>query len=128
MLPLFDGRCDLMLLGTGEDGHTASLFPRTEVLHERQHNVRAVFVRRLEAWRVTLTLPAINSARTVLFLVTGKQKAGVVAKIFAGARPGDDIPATLVRPDSGTLTWMLDSEAASQIPPERLSNPDPACS
>jgi len=85
-------------------------------------------VPRLEAWRVTLTLPVINSARTVFFLVTGRQKADVVAKIFAGAQPGDDIPATLVRPDSGTLTWLLDSEAASKIPPARLSEPDPACS
>ena len=71
------------MLGVGEDGHTASLFPGTTVLHEQQHKVRAVFVPRLENWRVTLTFPAINRARTVFFLVAGEQKAAIVRKIFA---------------------------------------------
>ncbi len=125
LLPLFDGRCDLLLLGVGEDGHTASLFPGSEVLQERQHKARAVFVPRLKSWRVTLTLPAINAARSVHFLAAGKQKAEVIGKIFDGAQPREDIPATLVQPDSGTLTWILDAEAASRIPPERLSGPHP---
>jgi 6-phosphogluconolactonase len=111
---LFDGRCDLITLGVGEDGHTASLFPGTEVLHEMQHNVRAVFVPRLKSWRVTLALPVLNSARTVLFLATGAQKSAIIGKIFSSTGPREDLPATLIRPDSGTLIWMLDAEAAKQ--------------
>jgi 6-phosphogluconolactonase len=123
-LPLFAGRCDLILLGIGEDGHTASLFPGTEVLREVERTVRAVFVPRLQSWRVTLTLPVINRARAVLFLVTGAHKAAIVARILASAQPREDFPATLVRPDSGTLTWMLDAEAASQLPSGQSFEPD----
>jgi 6-phosphogluconolactonase len=124
VFPLFAGRCDLIVLGVGEDGHTASLFPGTEVLHEMRHKVRAVFVPRLETWRVTLTLPAINRARTLFFLITGEQKAAIVGKIFANTPSRKDIPATLVCPDCGTLTWMLDAEAASRLPSERWTKPD----
>jgi 6-phosphogluconolactonase len=113
IFPLFAGRCDLILLGVGEDGHTASLFPGTTVLRERQHKVRAVFVPSLKNWRVTLTLPVISSARIVFFLVAGEQKAAIVGEIFASTQSREDLPATLVRPDSGTLRWMLDAEAAS---------------
>jgi 6-phosphogluconolactonase len=124
VFPLFAGRCDLIVLGVGEDGHTASLFPGTTVLHEQQHKVRAVFVPRPKNWRVTLTLPAINRARTVFFLVAGEQKAAIVGKIFASTQSREDLPATLVRPDSGTPTWMLDAEAASRLPSERSTKPD----
>jgi 6-phosphogluconolactonase len=119
VFPLFGGRCDLIVLGVGEDGHTASLFPGTEVLQEMQHEVRAVFVPRLKAWRVTLTLPVINSARHLFFLAKGERKAAIVGKIFASTQSREDLPATLVRTDSGTLTWMLDAEAASRIPSEQ---------
>ncbi len=121
IFPLFDGRCDLVMLGIGEDGHTGSLFPETEVLQETQHKASAVFVPKLGAWRVTLTLPVINSARAVLFLATGKRKAAVVGKIFANSQPREDLPATLVQPESGTLRWMLDAEAAARILSERPS-------
>jgi 6-phosphogluconolactonase len=124
VFPLFAGRCDLILLGVGEDGHTASLFPGTSLLREQQHKVRAVFVPRLGIWRVTLTLAVINCARTVLFLVTGEQKAAIVGKILAGPQSCEDLPASLVRPDLGTLVWMLDAEAASQVPSERPFKPD----
>lgn len=116
VLPQFAGRCDLILLGVGEDGHTASLFPGSPVLREQQNRVCAVFVPRLGNWRVTLTLPIINCARTVIFLVTGGQKAAIVGKILVSKESSEDIPATLVRPDPGTLRWMLDAEAASQLP------------
>jgi 6-phosphogluconolactonase len=121
ILSLFDDRCDLILLGVGEDGHTASLFPGTRVLHEHQHIVQAVFVPHLDSWRVTLTLPVINRSRAVLFLVAGEHKAAIVGKIFASMQSRENMPATLVRPDSGMVTWMLDAKAASRIPPERLS-------
>ena len=128
VFPLFAGRCDLISLGVGEDGHTASLFPEAEALRETQHEVRAVFVPRLESWRVTLTLPVINRARTVFFLASGKQKAAIVRKILASTQPSEDLPATLVRPDSGTITWILDAAAASQVPTERSSGLDSAYS
>ena len=121
VFPLFAGRCDLISLGVGEDGHTASLFPGSEILRETQHEVRSVFVPRLESWRVTLTLPVINRARTVFFLASGKQKAAIVGKILASTQTSEDLPATLVRPDLGTVTWMLDAAAASQVPLERAS-------
>jgi 6-phosphogluconolactonase len=124
VFPLFAGRCDLILLGVGEDGHTASLFPGTEVLGETRHEVGAVFVPRLGNWRVTLTLPVINRARTVFFLASGQQKAAIVGKILASTQSNESLPATLVRPDSGTLTWMLDAEAAAQVPLERSSRLD----
>ena len=124
VFPLFAGRCDLISLGVGEDGHTASLFPGTEVLRETQHEVRAVFVPRLGSWRVTLTLPVINRARSVFFLASGEQKAAIVGKILASTQSNENLPATLVRPDSGTLTWMLDAEAASRLPLERSFKPD----
>ncbi len=125
LLPLFDGRCDLVLLGVGEDGHTASLFPGADVLKERQHKARAVFAPRLQSWRVTLTLPTINAARAVFFLAAGRQKADIIGRIFDGVQQREDIPATLVKPDSGNLTWILDAEAASRIPPARLAQSDP---
>jgi 6-phosphogluconolactonase len=115
LLPLFAGRCDLILLGLGEDGHTASLFPGSAVLRELQQTAREVFVPRLESWRVTLTLPVINRARAVLFLVTGGQKAAIVRNVLTSTRSREDLPATLVRPHPGSLSWMLDAEAAAQF-------------
>jgi 6-phosphogluconolactonase len=124
VFPMCAGRCDLILLGVGEDGHTASLFAGTTVLRELQHTVRAIFVPRLGSWRVTLTLPVINRARAVLFLVTGAPKAAIVGRVLASTQPREDLPATLVRPDSGTVTWMLDAEAASELESDRSSKPD----
>lgn len=113
------GWCDIVLLGVGEDGHTGSLFPGSDVLREQHKSVRAVYVPHLASWRVTLTLPAINRARVAMFLVTGARKAAIVANILACTQPREDLPATLVRPESGRLTWMLDAEAASQLHLER---------
>ena len=97
----------------GEDGHTASLFPDTTALEEREQSVVAVYVERLNVWRVTLTLPTINAARRVLFLVTGAAKAGVVQAVLKG--PKGQFPAQQIRPTSGQLTWLLDTESASQL-------------
>jgi 6-phosphogluconolactonase len=124
--PLFGGRCDLTILGVGEDGHTASLFPGTTVLRERERTVRAVFVPQLAGWRVTLTLPVINRSRAVMFLATGEQKAGVVGHVLSSAHPREDMPATMVRPEAGTIRWMLDAKAASQVPSQPASRRD-AC-
>jgi 6-phosphogluconolactonase len=100
------GRFDLILLGMGSDGHTASLFPGTKALEERGRWVAANFVEKLDAWRVTLTLPAINATRQVTFLVSGADKAGTLARV----RAGDPLPAGLVRPAEGELTWLVESD------------------
>lgn len=108
-------RFDVVLLGLGEDGHTASLFPGSPVLVETERLVAAataVYQDR-PAQRVTLTLPAINSARQILFLVTGSAKAGIVQAIVEGS--GEGLPAQMVRPVAGQLTWLLDAEAARSI-------------
>jgi len=124
LLPPFGGRCDLVLLGVGEDGHTASLFPGTDILLEREKLAREVFVPRLDRWRVSLTLPIFNNARAVLFLATGKAKAGIVVQACSNMASRVDLPASLVRPDPGTLTWMLDAEAASKLTSEKSSKVD----
>ncbi len=103
---------DLILLGLGEDGHTASLFPETTALQEMAHAVTEVFVPKLDKWRVTLTLPILNQARKVVFLVAGKTKAEIVAGVLGLQQPAFKWPASLVQPQSGELYWLVDSEAA----------------
>ncbi len=102
---------DLILLGLGEDGHTASLFPETDAVGECEKHAVAVFVPRLSAWRVTLTLPVLNAAREILFLVSGKSKSEMVQRIMSIKQPAKELPATMVDPQNGELHWMLDSEA-----------------
>jgi 6-phosphogluconolactonase len=102
---------DLILLGLGEDGHTASLFPETCAVEEYEKYAVAVFVPRLSAWRVTLTLPVLNAAREILFLVSGRSKSEMVQRIMSIKQPAKELPATMVNPQNGELHWMLDSEA-----------------
>ncbi len=107
-------RFDLVLLGLGADGHTASLFPGSPILEETTRSVvpvKAQYQGR-PAWRVTLTLPAINAARQVIFLVTGASKADVLQTVLMGPQT---LPAQRVRPKSGQLTWLVDAEAARLI-------------
>ena len=104
-----DGRLDLILLGMGADGHTASLFPRHQALTEAGRWIVPVHAPADPAWRVTMTLPLINAARHVLFLVTGKEKAVAVRDL----QEGEPVPASMVRPANGTLTLLVDAEAAS---------------
>jgi 6-phosphogluconolactonase len=118
-------RFDLVLLGMGIDGHTASLFPGSTALQERQRLAVAVAAQYQDrpASRVTLTLPALNTARQVLFLVTGSAKASVVQAVLQGPAPdgsgsvrADDLlPAQQIRPVAGKLTWLIDAAAASQL-------------
>ncbi|MGR3176316.1 MAG: 6-phosphogluconolactonase [Candidatus Scalindua sp.] len=104
-------RFDIILLGIGEDGHTASLFPGTDAVEERKLYTVAVFVPRLDTWRVTLTFPVLNAAREVLFLAAGRSKSDIVQRIISIKQPAKEFPASMVNPENGTLHWMLDSEA-----------------
>ncbi|HEX4086890.1 MAG TPA: 6-phosphogluconolactonase [Chthoniobacteraceae bacterium] len=97
-------RHDLLLLGMGPDGHTASLFPGTEALHEQTRNVVHNFVPKFDTYRITFTFPLIDAARHVLFMVEGDEKKPVVDQILAG---GADYPAARVAPTDGKLTWLL---------------------
>lgn len=104
-------RFDLVLLGLGENGHTASLFPGTPVLSEEDRWVAEVAVPDQDFKRVTLTAPVINQAAVVAFLVSGAAKAEVLAKVINGPPIPDQLPAQLIRPIAGDLHWFIDQEA-----------------
>ncbi len=106
---------DLVLLGLGDDGHTASLFPSTEILNETQRSAAEVFVPKFDAWRVSLTYPVLNHAKQILFLVAGKSKAEVVKQILENPKPQMHLPASVVSPVGGMLIWFLDSSAAAML-------------
>lgn len=105
---------DLILLGLGADGHIASLFPGSPVLSEQRRWAAAVKGGEPDVERVTLTYPALNNARRVLFLVTGDRKAAVVRHILTDAAPV--LPAQRIRPPAGSVAWVLDRAAASLLP------------
>lgn len=107
---------DLVLLGMGEDGHTASLFPHTDALFELGRIAVANHVAQKDAWRITLTWPVINRAREVAFLIEGAAKAEVVRDVFLGAYDPEAKPAQLIRPASGRLDLLLDAAAAKMLP------------
>ncbi|MET0649366.1 MAG: 6-phosphogluconolactonase [Pyrinomonadaceae bacterium] len=108
-------RLDHVLLGMGDDGHTASLFPGTTVLGETRLWVAPNWVEKLGAWRVTLTAPVINAARHVTFMVTGAGKAARLREVLKGERDPARLPSQLIRPADGTLEWYVDREAASSL-------------
>ena len=109
-----DGRAapDLVLLGLGDDGHTASLFPDTTALNEHERIYVANHVPRLDAWRLTATLPLMWAARRIMFLVTGEAQARIVADLFEGSLP---YPARRVMEGATEVTWFLDTAAASRL-------------
>lgn len=106
-LPQFD----LIFLGMGPDGHTASLFPGSTALEVTDRLVAANFVERLDTWRITFTYPLLDAGRTVVFLVAGPDKAERLPRVLRG----DDYPAARVRPAAGRLYWLVDAAAASQV-------------
>jgi 6-phosphogluconolactonase len=107
-------RFDLLLLGMGPDGHTASLFPGSSALQERHRLVVANWVEKFQAHRITLTLPVLNHARNVIFLVSGQEKAPALRQVLEG-NGGTPLPSHLVRPLDGRLLWLVDRAAASAL-------------
>jgi 6-phosphogluconolactonase len=106
---------DLIQLGMGPEGHTASLFPHQSSLHEQQHLVMPVTVPKPPPPRLTFTPPLLNAAVHVLFLVTGEEKAEALQAVLEGEYQPDEYPAQIVRPPQGEVVWMLDSAAASKL-------------
>jgi 6-phosphogluconolactonase len=110
-------RFDIVTLGMGDDGHTASLFPHTEAIHEMGRLVVANQVPQKNTWRITLTWPVINHAREVFFLIEGAAKAEPIKEVFLGPKDVERLPSQLIWPASGILTLILDKAAAALLPP-----------
>ena len=106
-------RLDFILLGIGSDGHTASLFPGTKALEEKQHFVVGNWVEQHSTWRITLTYPVLNNAANVMFLVEGSGKAEIVRKALKD--PAANLPSQKVLPVNGELMWYLDQGAAAKL-------------
>ncbi len=103
---------DLILLGIGDNGHTASLFPFSTILQEDKRLVKEVYVDEVKMFRITFTVPLINNAANILFLVTGKEKSEIVKKVFSATKNPEKYPAQLIQ---GKTIWYLDKAAASQL-------------
>ncbi|GAB3337397.1 6-phosphogluconolactonase [Larkinella ripae] len=108
-------RFDLVLLGLGDNSHTASLFPHTPVLHDNSVSVKAVFLDDQKVYRITMTAPLINLGRHLAFLVYGKGKAEAVEAVLNGAEDIENHPAQLIRKAEGEVHWFLDEPAASAL-------------
>jgi 6-phosphogluconolactonase len=108
-------RFDHVMLGMGDDGHTASLFPGTSALDETRLWVAPNWVEKLGVWRVTLTAPVINAARHITFLITGAGKAERLREVLKGERDSSRLPSQLIRPFDGTLEWFVDRAAAARL-------------
>jgi 6-phosphogluconolactonase len=106
-------RFDMVLLGLGPDGHTASLFPGTAALNEKSRWVVANWVDKFRSYRITLTLPVLNRAACVLFLVSGADKANIVGEVLKNENA--NLPSQKVRPADGRLLWLLDRAAGSGL-------------
>lgn len=108
-------RFDLIFLGMGPDGHTASLFPGTPGIHETKRLVIAQYVEKLQTWRITLTPPVLNNAAHVVFLVCGADKAETLKAVLQGPFEPERFPSQLIRPTQGTLLWLVDQAAANAL-------------
>jgi len=110
-------RIDLVLLGLGEDGHTASLFPGGAAVHEHTRWVMAARATAASMWRITLTPAVINAAAEVLFIVSGRAKAGILRRVLEGPGRPQELPAQAIAPSSGRVRWYVDAAAAADLTP-----------
>ncbi len=110
-LPAFD----CVFLGMGPDGHTASLFPGTKALHERKRLVVSNWVDKFQSYRITLTIPVLNNADIVIFLVSGEEKAEPLRVVLEGKKQTDRFPSQLIEPTHGKLLWLVDRAAARKL-------------
>jgi 6-phosphogluconolactonase len=108
-------RFDCVLLGIGPDGHTASLFPGTNALQEKRRLVVANWVEKFQTHRITMTVPVLNNAALIIFLVSGSEKAEVLKEILEGDYRPELLPAQLIRPVHGRLLWLIDEAAGSYL-------------
>ena len=113
-------RFDLVLLGMGSEGHTLSLFPGTKALHETQRIVTRNWVGKLCTERVTLTAPAANNAANVIFMIAGADKACALKAVLEGPYEPEQLPAQMIQPSNGTLSWLVDQAAGSMLSKEAL--------
>jgi 6-phosphogluconolactonase len=116
-------RFDLILLGLGPDGHTASLFPNTAALRETRRLVVANWVEKFQTHRITFTIPVLNNAAAVMFMVSGEEKRPAVEAVLQTNAAPEQFPAKLVRPGSGELIWLIDEDAC---PPGLVKQSKPA--
>jgi len=110
-------RIDLVLLGLGEDGHTASLFPGSAAVREQSRWVMAARAAAASSWRITLTPPVINAAAEVLFLVSGGAKASILRRVLESSRRPEELPAQAIAPSNGRVRWYVDAAAAAELTP-----------
>src|SRR5262245_61709958 len=110
-------RLDVILLGMGDNGHTASLFPGLKAVHEQRRWVVAEYVGEVSMWRITLTPVVLNLGREVLFLVAGGGKASMLRQVLEGPFDPDQRPAQIVRPTPGEVIWLVDAAAAADLSP-----------
>jgi 6-phosphogluconolactonase len=106
---------DLIFLGMGDDGHTASLFPHTKAIRDYDKLVAANYVDKLNTWRITLTYPVLNAAEHVLFMVAGASKAPALKQVLEGEYDPEEYPSQLLREAKGHVTWLVDKAAAAQL-------------
>ncbi|HUM46676.1 MAG TPA: 6-phosphogluconolactonase [Chitinophagales bacterium] len=106
---------DLVLLGMGDDGHTLSLFPGSEIIYEKEHWVKSLYSSDHQQYRITLTPAIVNRAARIAFLATGQQKSAVLKKVLQGSYEPEKFPAQIIQPQSGNTDWFMDEAAAGLL-------------